>query len=291
MFKKKAKTPEVKKPEKAKKAGNDKKWLLWGLLGFTGILVVTAVILFLQLKKPASTPTPKPRPKASPVVPPVKQVTGEGVCEVAFSLEEEEDLVCTSITMDPNDTTVEESDERELTAIVTGGATPYTHSWTISSTGSNGTLSSTTTNPTDWTAPGTLSADQTWTITDTITDSSTTPQTTTCSVSLSYSEEDELACFDSGCTSDDDCDGSLRCQDVAGVDRCVNAECPNDIDCICPGTSPSPSPSSPPKGAPDPSPVPSPRVEDPALPEAGVSAPAVLGVSAGLLLVIFGLLF
>lgn len=219
MFKKKVKLP-AQKPVKVKKAGGDKKWLMWGLIGFTGILLVTAVVLFFQLKEPVAPPAPKPRPKASPVLPSVKQVTDEGVCEVAFSVVEPSPSPSPSPSVSPN--------------------------------------------PSPSPSP---------------------------SVSPSPSPSPPaIACFDQ-CSEDTDCTGDLRCQDVAGVDRCVNAECPNDIDCSCPGASPSLSPSSPPKGAPDPSPVPSPRVEDPALPEAGVSAPAVLGVSAGLLLVIFGLLF
>jgi len=66
------------------------------------------------------------------------------------------------------------------------------------------------------------------------------------------------------------------------VSRCLNADCREESDCGCPGATPSPRVT--------PSPITT-RVVEPDLPEAGVSAPAVLGVSAGLLLVLFGLLF
>lgn len=212
MFDKKVKKPEVKSV-KPKKAKGEKKWLLWSLIGFTGILVITAVVLFMQLKKPAEAPTPKPKPKASPVVPPVKQVSGEGVCEVAFN-------IVPSPSPSPS---------------VSPSPSP--------------------------------------------------------SVSPSPSPSPPaIACFDQ-CSEDADCTGDLRCMDVVGVNRCVNADCPEDIDCVCPGTSPSPSPSTPPGSSPVPSPSPIARVPEPELPEAGISAPAVLGVSAGLLLMIFGLLF
>jgi len=184
MFDKKPKTPKSVKPGSTK--NEDKKWLLWGLIGFTGILLITAVVLFFQLRKPVSAPpVPKARPKASPVTPEVKQVTGEGVCEVAFNI----------------------------------GPTPC-------------------------------------------------------------SEE---------CTSSTQCDTGLECLDVGNGMMCLNPSCTAEVDCVCPGITPSPSPS--PPGAPMDIPSPSPRVEQPQLPEAGVSAPAVLGVSAGLLLVVFGLLF
>jgi len=333
MFKKKVKPPEAKmaKPQKTK---GEKKWLLWSLIGFTGILVITAVILFLQLKKPVTAPPPpKSRPKASPVVPEIKQVQGEGVCQVSFSLTEPVDLKCSSITLDPNDKSIEASDVRKLTALVAGGTTPYTHTWSVASNKDDkGKLSSTTTNPTNWTVPGSLDDSQAWTIKDTITDSSTTKQTTACSVELSYGgkvacyddgctadsdcegdlrcqpisgvnrcvniecnedtdcacDEEKISCYDDGCTADSDCEGDLRCQPISGVNRCVNATCDEDIDCVCPVASPSPSPS--PLGG-NPSPSPIARVPGPELPEAGFSDPAVLGVSAGLLLVIFGLLF
>ena len=35
------------------------------------------------------------------------------------------------------------------------------------------------------------------------------------------------------CSSDNDCEGTLRCQSVSGVKRCVNLTCPGEPDCIC----------------------------------------------------------
>ncbi|MEK7513359.1 MAG: hypothetical protein AAB580_00545, partial [Patescibacteria group bacterium] len=71
-------TPITPTPKK------DGKWLMWGLIGFTLILLATAVILFFQLKKPAPAPTPKP--KASPQTVPVQQQQTEGVCTLSFTV-------------------------------------------------------------------------------------------------------------------------------------------------------------------------------------------------------------
>ncbi len=82
--------------EKLKTTNN--KWLLWGLIGFTGILLVTAIILFLQLKKPTA-PLPPPKPKASPTLPTVKQTQPENVCELTFSVRPK---YCLSTSIDLN---------------------------------------------------------------------------------------------------------------------------------------------------------------------------------------------
>ncbi len=47
-------------------------------------------------------------------------------------------------------------------------------------------------------------------------------------------------CWES-CTNDSQCPGSLVCQEISGVNRCVNSNCPTESDCVCP-VSPSPSP-------------------------------------------------
>ncbi len=76
--------------------------------------------------------------------------------------------------------------------------------------------------------------------------------------------------------------------------RCVNPACISDTDCSCPTASPSPSPSpSTPitYASPKPSLVAQTKGGQPELPEAGITGPAVLGVSAGLLLILLGLLF
>lgn len=105
-------------------------------------------------------------------------------------------------------------------------------------------------------------------------------------------EEELLGCFDQ-CTSDDQCEGDWRCMTYPGTDdkRCLNAECVEESDCSCAVTQASPSPqASPPSQLAQASPAP-PRAGQPELPEAGVPTPAVLGVSAGLLLMLLGLLF
>lgn len=281
-------------PPTTTKKPKDKKWLLWGLIGFTGILLVTAVILFLQLKKPAA---PLPTPKASPTLPTVKQVQPENVCQVSFSVPE---LKCTGITLDPTGTAVTAKEKRKLTSQVTGGSGTYTHSWTVATNKTNkGTLSSTTTNPTNWTAPDSLTEPQEWTIKDTVTDTSTTKQTASCETKLSFTGL--TACFDT-CDNDTECETDLRCMTVGGEKRCVNPGCTEETDCACASPGPSPSPS--PKASVKPSPSPEEQAElpevtppsgelaeQPTLPEAGVNTPVILGVSVGILLMILGLLF
>ena len=84
----------------------------------------------------------------------------------------------------------------------------------------------------------------------------------------------------------------------------MNPSCTEETDCACasPGPSPSPSPKASVKPSPSPEeegeaevPVVSPPsgelAEQPTLPEAGVNTPVILGVSAGILLMILGLLF
>lgn len=41
-----------------------------------------------------------------------------------------------------------------------------------------------------------------------------------------------LGCYRE-CSSDNDCEGTLRCQSISGVKRCVNLTCPGESDCIC----------------------------------------------------------
>ena len=322
--------------EKLKTTNN--KWLLWGLIGFTAILLVTAIILFLQLKKPAAPlPSPKPKPAASPQIPEVQQTTTENVCEVSFSVTE---LKCTGITLEPSGTTVVSEEKRKLTSQLTGGSGTYTHAWTVTTNKTNkGTLSSTTTNPTNWTAPDSLTKSQEWTIKDTVTDTSTTPQTASCEKTLSFtgltacfdtcdnkaecetdldcitvggdkrcvnpnctSETDcacpgiKKACFDK-CESDNDCESSRRCMTIPNTNdrRCVNPSCISESDCSCEQAqvSPSPSPSATviTYASPSPKLVAQTKGGQPELPEAGIAGPAVLGVSAGLLMILLGLLF
>lgn len=278
-----------------------KKWLMWSLIGFTGILLVTAVILFWQLKQPVSpaVPSPKPRASVAPKEVQVEEAETEKVCEVNFSITK---LKCEEITISPNNTTVSGKEKRSLEAKVTGGSGTYKHKWSVISDGSDkGGLSSTTTNPTDWTAPANLKEVQGWTIKDVITDTSVTTQTAACEVNLKYSGL--VACFET-CDEDSDCESDLRCMTVGGEKRCVNPSCTEETDCACasPGPSPSPSPKASVKPSPSPEeegeaevPVVSPPsgelAEQPTLPEAGVNTPVILGVSAGILLMILGLLF
>ena len=198
----------------------DKKWLIWGLIGFTVILLVTAIILFFQLKQPAPTPSPRPRPTASPQLPPIQVTTTEEVCSLSF--------------------TVAASPESSPSPSASPSPSP---------------------NPSPSASPS----------------PSPSPQPN--------------ACFDT-CGSDSDCESDLRCLTVSGTKRCVNPSCTEDADCICasPGPSASPSPSASPQAKASASPTA--IAQAPAqLPQAGVSAPLVLGVSAGILLMLLGLVF
>ena len=212
---------------------NNKKWLIWGLIGFTVILIITAIVLFFQLRQPAPSPAPRPRPTASPQLPPIQETTTEEVCSLSFTVAE---LKCTGITLEPTGTGIGAGDVRKLTAQVSGDSGSYTHAWTITSAGNDGSLSSTTTNPTTWTAPSTLQSTQEWVIKDTLKDTSTTQQTTTCEVKFNFGGLN--ACFDT-CGSDSDCESDLRCLTVSGTKRCVNPSCTEDADCTCASPGPS----------------------------------------------------
>jgi len=208
------------KPPDAKALGDkpkkEKKWMLWGLIGFTVILLATAVFLFLQIRKPETEEAlPSVREtETEEVLPSVEQVETEGVCELKFTVE------------------ASPSPSPSVSPSPSPSASP-----------------------------------------------SPSP-----SVSPSPTPSPPPTCYDE-CETNADCAGDLICDDVNGTLRCVNYECPEESDCICPGASPSPGASLPPGASP------TARGEEPELPEAGVATPAVLGISVGILLVILGLLF
>ena len=215
-------------PPKDKPPKKEKKWMLWGLIGFTVILLVTAVFLFLQIRKPESEVLPpvKQTEPEEEVLPPVKQTEPEGVCELTFT-------VASLICYDECDTNAD-CDSSLICDEVDGVNRCINYEC---------------------------------------------PEESDC-----ICEEIPITCYDE-CETNADCDSSLICDDVDGTLRCVNYECPEESDCICPGASPSPRASLPPGASPIA------RGEQPELPEAGVATPAVLGISVGILLVILGLLF
>lgn len=111
------------------------------------------------------------------------------------------------------------------------------------------------------------------------------------------------------CDINDDCPEVLSCQIVDETKRCVNSDCPEEEDCVCPEATPTPTstpgptdtpapgPTATPMAAATTTPVPSaeatltptpPKVE---LPEVGIASPTLLAVLGGIILVIFGLLF
>jgi len=105
-------------------------------------------------------------------------------------------------------------------------------------------------------------------------------------------------CWDT-CDNDNDCSGSLVCQTINGTDRCLNASCPEQTDCVCPGPTATPTSTPTPGGptaTPTSTPVPLPPgatatpTPIPELPEAGLSLPTLGAVGLGLLLIIGSLL-
>jgi hypothetical protein len=43
---------------------------------------------------------------------------------------------------------------------------------------------------------------------------------------------EEYGCYNE-CSSDSQCEGDLRCQEISGVKRCLNPDCPTERDCVC----------------------------------------------------------
>jgi hypothetical protein len=117
--------------------------------------------------------------------------------------------------------------------------------------------------------------------------------------SPSPSPSPSSGCYEE-CETNDDCQGDYICYNVDGVNLCVNEDCTDEEDCICPSPSPSPSPSASPSPSPSPSvspspsslalaspqPSPSPTVE---LPSAGIISPTLLVTLGGILLIFIGL--
>jgi hypothetical protein len=105
-----------------------------------------------------------------------------------------------------------------------------------------------------------------------------------------------LECWDE-CVVDSDCPGSLVCQEVETIDRCVNPDCPEEEDCTCPGETPTPTPTETATPTPTTTATPTPggtvtpTPTTAALPEAGFNLPTLGTVMGGLLLVVVSLLF
>jgi len=51
--------------------------------------------------------------------------------------------------------------------------------------------------------------------------------------------EEIKKCYEE-CQYDEDCEGDLFCEEVSGIKRCVNIDCPDESDCICPDQEPTP---------------------------------------------------
>lgn len=228
----------------------DNKWLLGGLIGFTGILLATAIVLFIQLKQPSQPlPTPQPKPVASPQVPPIKQVEPEAVCELSFT-------VVTSPSPSPSPSvSPSPSPSPQLTACFDKCSSSNDCEDSLSCLtvgGDKRCVNPNCSEDTNCVCPGT-----------------------------------QKACFDK-CENSNDCADNRTCLTIPGTNdkRCVNSACVTESDCAC-NASPTPITYNPPASVP---PAQT-KGGQPVLPQAGVSGPAILGVSAGLLLIIGALLF
>jgi len=246
---------------KATKSGpkKERKWMLWGLIGFTLILLATAVFLFLQIRKPEPEPELEPvlptvkQTEPEPVLPTVKQIEPEGVCEIRFTVEASPSP-SPSVSPSPSPP-ITCYDECETNVDCDGGLI------CDEVDGVDRCINYECPEESDCLCE----------------DVSPSPSP---SVSPSPTPSPPPTCYDE-CETNADCVGDLICDDVNGVNRCVNYECPEESDCLCEDVSPSLSPGASPTA----------RGKQPELPEAGVSTPAVLGISVGILLVILGLLF
>lgn len=98
----------------------------------------------------------------------------------------------------------------------------------------------------------------------------------------------------STCSSNSECTGSMVCQSISGVMRCVNSSCPYNSDCVCGQTvvvnTPTPTPI-PPQQQVYIASVPSPTPTIVVLQEAGISAPSWGAATGGALLILLGILF
>lgn len=235
---------------------NNNKWLLWGLIGFTVILLATAIVLFFQLKQPTKTTTPSPQPRASikPQAPSIKQATGEGVCELSFTVTASPSP-SPSVSPSPSPSSSPTPNACFDTCSTDDECKVTNSSWRcMTVSGDKRCVNPSCTNETDCTCT-----------------------------------EDKKACWDK-CQNDNDCESSWRCMTIPNTNdkRCVNAACISETDCSC-NASPSPTPIT--YASPSPVVVAQTKGGQPVLPQAGNNTAAVLGVSTGILLILGALLF
>ena len=286
---------------------------MWGLIGFTLILLATAVILFFQLKKP--TPAPTPKPKASPQTVPIQQQQTGGVCELSFTVAASpspapqcvpQAFVGGSIETGSNNTTIVKCnygkviDCMTLEIIINNTPVACVFNELIATVGSFtcDIPFNTVTQASCNTFVG--SENNCCAEANLVQKGSPSPAPSASpGASPSPSASPSLiACFDT-CDNDSQCMSGLRCMTVSSQKRCVNAACTEDTDCSCASPVPSASPqaSASPGASVQPQPSVSPRLiaraspAPAALPKAGGNTPLVLGVSAGILMMLLGLLF
>jgi hypothetical protein len=100
----------------------------------------------------------------------------------------------------------------------------------------------------------------------------------------------QTGCY-SNCTSDSNCGGSMVCQSISGINRCVNSSCPYSSNCVC--ESPTSTPTLTPTTAPQTyvAQAPSPTPTQVVLLQAGVSTPTWTAVAGGAFMILLGVLF
>lgn len=292
------------------------------------IAVITAIRLYQLREEPVAPTAPEPVPAAELV----EETSPSLDCTLTFEVAAEGEVICESKTAYRNDSRNSPGDYYLEDAIGLGetvalgeivvfsinpGPSEITRAITVSDTipeglefsevlddaqvcafssSTNSLSCSLTETDAQVVFTATVADDATGTITNIATVQSEGAEDSTCSASLTVEEAPPPACWET-CTTSADCSEDLVCQDVEGVDRCVNSDCPEEEDCVCPAPSPTPSPTPTPTPSltPTPSPgiSPSPEASPTAeveLPEAGIILPTILATLGGIVLILLGLL-
>lgn len=186
--------------------------------------------------------------------------SGSNECSSDSDCVTTKDLRCKSVTADS--TTVTPGKKIHLVASSRGGTGAVTFKWSIDSAGvGKGTLSSTSEPAVDWTAPATLTANQSWTFTATAKDGAGKTDSSGCTAVASFTIgvqtyshnvcNSSKACISQPCSpTTTDCSASTDCTSAADCETttyrfntcenesCLSKECPDpsqpcakDTDC------------------------------------------------------------
>lgn len=177
---------------------------------------------------PVAPTVPQSKPRAAGTTTPA--------CTVSFTVATPAAaLVCTSVTISPNDGNVSPGAVRQVTASATGGTPPLTYSWSQTSDSTSlGTFSATGGASVAWTAPMSVKVTgQVWTLSALITDSAGATASGTCNTSVTYA-------LSRGCNTP--CDTSAECPSglACSSGSCRNPSCTAQTDCNCPPPPPTP---------------------------------------------------